>query len=117
MSSVQCSVVAGIRTRSCLPVKRASVVEPQVGAGVSIYRSGLGIFSRRRGPCSWVSRLHQLQYQCDREYSYLKSQMSFTCVQGHTHTGCGACANADGTDEVCESEIMQGRASPCVGVA
>lgn len=44
--------------------------------------------------------------------SYLKTQMSFSYVQGHTCAERGVCAESNGMGEVCESEIMQGRASP-----
>lgn len=42
--------------------------------------------------------------------------MPFTYAQVYIYIECGVCATPDGMDEVCESEIMQGRASPCVAL-
>lgn len=70
-----------------------------------------------QGSRSWTSRLSSAPIPgSGTGRSYLKTQMPFACAQGYVCIECGACATPDGMNEVCESEIMQGRASPCVAL-
>lgn len=51
--------------------------------------------------------------------SYLNTQMSFACIQGHIRTECRVNAESDVVEEVCETELMQchaGRVMCCVSL-
>lgn len=70
-----------------------------------------------QGCRTWTSRLSSAPMPGPgTRKPYLKTQMPFACAQGHIYIECGVCATPDGMNEVCESEIMQGRASPCVAL-
>lgn len=90
---------------------QASIVVRQVGAVVA-YRSGLSIFSKRRGPrvgrVGFISCMPELQGALISKLRCPPRVSRGTPILGRE------CADPEGMEVVCESEIMPGRASPCV---